>query len=88
MIARECQYVTGRTVANGGAGDSSVLTALGVFQGMRAGSEAAWGTDSLQGKRVGVAGVGKVGRHLVRPSSEDGADVVVTDVSQRRSKKY
>ena len=36
IIARECDYVTGRTVAHGGAGDSSVLTAFGVFQGMRA----------------------------------------------------
>ena len=35
-IARECEYVTGRTVAHGGAGDSSVLTAYGVFEGMRA----------------------------------------------------
>jgi valine dehydrogenase (NAD+) len=32
-IARECSFVTGRTVAHGGAGDSSVLTAYGVFQG-------------------------------------------------------
>lgn len=38
-IARECSYVTGRTVAHGGAGDSSVLTAFGVFQGMRAAAE-------------------------------------------------
>ena len=30
--------------------------------------------------RVGVSGVGKVGRHLVRHLVEDGADVVVTDV--------
>ena len=29
-------YVTGRSVAHGGAGDSSVLTAYGVWQGMRA----------------------------------------------------
>ena len=82
VIARECEYVTGRTVANGGAGDSSVLTALGVFQGMRACSEAAWGTDSLQGKRVGIAGVGKVGRHLVGHLIGAGAEVVVTDVSE------
>ena len=33
VIARECEYVTGRTVANGGAGDSSVLTALGRLPG-------------------------------------------------------
>ncbi|GAB3776388.1 valine dehydrogenase (NAD+) [Nocardioides ginsengisegetis] len=81
-IARECDYVTGRTVAHGGAGDSSVLTAFGVFQGMRAAAEVVWGTDSLAGRTVGVAGVGKVGRHLVRHLIEDGATVVVTDVHQ------
>jgi valine dehydrogenase (NAD+) len=87
VIARECEYVTGRTVENGGAGDSSVLTALGVFQGMRAACETAWGSDSLQGKRVGIAGVGKVGRHLVRHLLEEGADVVVADVSRSAVEK-
>jgi valine dehydrogenase (NAD+) len=79
-IARECRYVTGRTVTHGGAGDSSVLTAYGVFQGMRAAAEATWGAPTLRGRTVGVAGVGKVGHHLVRHLVEDGASVVVTDV--------
>ena len=79
-IARECDFVTGRTVAHGGAGDSSVLTAFGTFQGMRAAAEQAWGEPTLAGRTVGVAGVGKVGRHLVRHLIEDGASVVVTDV--------
>ncbi|MEP7091414.1 MAG: Glu/Leu/Phe/Val dehydrogenase dimerization domain-containing protein, partial [Nocardioidaceae bacterium] len=79
-IARECSFVTGRTVAHGGAGDSSVLTAYGVFAGMRAAAEVTWGAPSLQGRTVGVAGVGKVGRHLARHLVEDGATVVVTDV--------
>jgi valine dehydrogenase (NAD+) len=81
-IARECSYVTGRTVAHGGAGDSSVLTAYGVFQGMRAAAEQVWGEHTLAGRTVGVAGVGKVGRHLVRHLIEDGAGVVITDVHQ------
>lgn len=80
-IARESSFVTGRTVARGGAGDSSVLTAYGVFQGMRAAATAAWGGPSLEGRTVGVAGVGKVGHHLVRHLVEDGATVVVADVS-------
>jgi valine dehydrogenase (NAD+) len=80
-VARECSYVTGRTVAHGGAGDSSVLTAYGVFRGMQAAGEAAWGPGAvLEGRRVGVAGVGKVGRHLVGHLLEVGARVVVTDV--------
>jgi valine dehydrogenase (NAD+) len=81
IVARESRFVTGRSEALGGAGDSSVLTALGVFQGMRAGAEAVWGTPTLAGRRVGVAGVGKVGHHLVEHLLRDGATVVVSDVS-------
>ncbi len=82
VIAQESQFVTGRTVAQGGAGDSSVLTAYGVFQGMRAAAEATWGAPTLAGRTVGVAGVGKVGHHLVRHLLEDGAAVVISDVHE------
>ena len=81
LIARECQYVTGRTVPNGGAGDSSVLTALGVFQGMRAAADHLWGGTSLDGRVVGVEGVGKVGHRLVTHLTEAGASVVICDVN-------
>src|SRR4051794_31662407 len=80
VVARECRYVTGRSPAHGGAGDSSILTAYGVFQGMRAAAEHLWGTPSLRGRRVGVEGVGKVGHHLVEHLIDDGAAVVVSDV--------
>jgi valine dehydrogenase (NAD+) len=80
IVARECRYVTGRTVSHGGAGDSSVLTAFGVFQGMRAAAEHAWGSPSLEGRRVAVEGVGKVGARLVDHLVEAGAEVVICDV--------
>ncbi|MEU6034638.1 Glu/Leu/Phe/Val dehydrogenase dimerization domain-containing protein [Actinomadura sp. NPDC047616] len=82
VVARESRFVTGRTVANGGAGDSSVLTAYGVFQGMRAAAETVWGSPTLRGRRVGVEGVGKVGHRLVEHLREDGAEVVICDVSE------
>ena len=82
VVARECDFVTGRSEAHGGAGDSSVLTAYGVFQGMRAAAEHVWGSPTVARRTVGVAGVGKVGRHLVRHLLEDGAAVVVTDVNE------
>jgi valine dehydrogenase (NAD+) len=58
-----------------------VLTAFGVFQGMRAAADHTWGTSSLEGRRVGVEGVGKVGRRLVDHLIEGGAQVVVCDVN-------
>jgi valine dehydrogenase (NAD+) len=81
VVALECPYTTGRSPANGGAGDSSLLTALGVYQGMRAAAQAVWGAPTLAGRRVGITGVGKVGRRLAAHLLEDGADVVVADAN-------
>jgi valine dehydrogenase (NAD+) len=80
VVARTNKWTTGRSPENGGCGDSSVLTAFGVFQGMRASARHKWGAPTLSGRTVGVAGVGKVGHILVRHLLEDGARVVVTDV--------
>jgi valine dehydrogenase (NAD+) len=57
-----------------------VLTAFGVYQGMRASAQHLWGDPSLRGRKVGIAGVGKVGHHLVKHLMDEGAEVVVTDV--------
>jgi valine dehydrogenase (NAD+) len=81
VVARESRHVTGRSPDAGGAGDSSILTAFGVFQGMRAAARHRWGTDDLAGKTVGVAGLGKVGRHLVPHLTEAGAQIIACDVN-------
>jgi valine dehydrogenase (NAD+) len=83
VVATETRFVTGRSESHGGAGDSSVLTAYGVFQGMRAAAEHRWGEPTLAGRRVGVAGLGKVGKHLIGHLLDNGAWVVATDVSER-----
>jgi len=82
VVARECRWTTGRSPENGGAGDSSVLTAFGVYQGMRASAQHLWGDPSLRGRKVGIAGVGKVGHHLVKHLRDEGAEVVITDVRE------
>jgi valine dehydrogenase (NAD+) len=81
VVAKETDFVTGRSPAQGGAGDSAVLTAFGVFQAMRAAAQHTWGAPTLAGRRVAVEGVGKVGHHLVEHLLADGASVVVSDVS-------
>ncbi len=80
VVGRETRFAHGRSLAVGGCGDSSVLTAFGVFQGMRAAAQHRWGAPTLAGRTVAVAGVGKVGSWLVDSLVEDGASVVVTDV--------
>jgi valine dehydrogenase (NAD+) len=81
VIGKYTEHVTGRSSAAGGSGDSARLTALGVFNAMRAGAESVWGTGSLAGRTVGVEGVGKVGRELIALLLADGADVCATDVN-------
>ena len=83
VVSETTRWATGRSEANGGAGDSSVLTAYGVFQGQRACAQHVWGEPTLKGRTVGIAGVGKVGRLLTGHLLEDGASVVVTDVSEK-----
>jgi len=83
VVARTCRWTTGRSPEQGGAGDSSVLTAFGVFQGMLACAQHLWGAPTLEGRTVGVAGVGKVGRLLVGHLLEAGARVVITDVREQ-----
>ena len=56
IVAKETKYATGRSIEDGGAGDSSILTAYGVFCGMRAAAEHRWGTPNLAGRTVGLSG--------------------------------
>ena len=81
VIAQECDFVTGGSTDRGGAGDSSILTAVGVFAAMRAAAQHVWGEPTLAGKRVGIEGAGKVGGRLAAHLLEDGAKVTITDVN-------
>jgi valine dehydrogenase (NAD+) len=83
IVAETTRWATGRSESRGGAGDSSVLTAFGVFQGQRACAQYLWGAPTLKGRRVGIAGVGKVGRLLAGHLLEDGASVMVTDINEQ-----
>lgn len=61
--------------------DPSPLTALGVYQAMRAGAAERWGSDALAGKHVAVQGVGHVGAALVGLLYAAGATATVCDVN-------
>lgn len=79
VMGRVSKYVVGRSVDQGGSGDSGHSTALGVFSALQAAAADVWGPNGVADRQVGVEGVGKVGRHLVRMLVDAGARVVVSD---------
>jgi leucine dehydrogenase len=80
----ESPYFVGLPEEDGGSGDSAVITAFGVWRGMKAVAAHLWGTDSLQGRRIAVQGLGKVGYRLVEHLVEEGAELTVTDLQPER----
>lgn len=87
VIGERCSSVFGRTVANGGSGTSAPATADGVFEGMRAAAEFAFGTGGLAGATVAVQGVGAVGRLLAARLREAGSSLILSDLDEGRAKE-
>jgi leucine dehydrogenase len=85
IMRTETPYVVTVSEALGGSGDSSLATAYGVFQGIRACLEEAYGSPLLEERTVAVQGVGSVGAELVHYLAEAGARVTVADVNQQRA---
>ena len=83
-IFMETNHVAGKPQAYGGGGDPSPVTAYGVYMGMKASAKEVWGTDSLEGKKVVVQGVGHVGMHLVDMLMKENAQVSISDIFQDR----
>lgn len=82
-IFTETNHVTGVAQQNGGSGNPSPYTALGVFRGIEASATKAFGSRSLKGKTIAVQGVGAVGFELCKLLTEAGASIIYTDVNER-----
>ena len=81
VIRRETRYVTGVSSTLGGSGDPSPITAYGVYLSMLACAEEVLHEHALEGRRIAVQGVGKVGYPLVKLLVEEAkAKVTVSDV--------
>jgi len=79
-ISMETKYVTGLPKAIGGSGDPSPVTAYGVYQGIKACAKKAYGSDSLEGKRISMQGAGHVSSHLAKFLSKEGAELFMCDI--------
>ncbi len=81
-VRMETPYVAGLPINMGGSGDPSPVTAYGVYMGMKAAAKKAYGSDSLEGKRVVVQGAGHVGSYLIDYLVKEKAIVSVSDIFQ------
>ena len=75
----ETSHVTGLSPSEGGLGDPSPITALGVFHGQRAALKAIFGQDQLAGRTVAIQGLGQVGSHLLYHLVSAGANIIACD---------
>jgi leucine dehydrogenase len=87
IIRTVTKSVTGVDVANGGSGDPSPFTALGVRRGIEACVKIKLGRDSLEGVHVAVQGVGHVGYHLCKELHAQGAKISVADVDPLKAER-
>ena len=86
VIGERTDHVFCRSLGNGGSGDPSVHTALGVFHGIRATLAHTFGADDPAGRTVLVQGTGSVGAKLTRLLLDAGAIVLVSDVDDDRAR--
>ncbi len=80
---KETNCIVGVNEEYGGSGDSSIPTAMGVIYGLQATSQNVWGSKDLHGKSYAIQGLGKVGFKVAERLLEEGADLYVTDISQK-----
>ncbi|MDT7832195.1 Glu/Leu/Phe/Val dehydrogenase [Flavobacteriaceae bacterium S356] len=92
IIREVTPHVTGISESKGGSGNPSPVTAYGVYMGMKAASKYKFGTEKLEGRKILVQGIGHVGETLVKHITDEGAQVIINDINEKRleelSKKY
>ena len=87
-VNMETDHVVGLPESMGGGGDPSPVTAYGVYMGMKAAVKHAFGNESLNGKKVAIQGIGKVGGHLLEHLHKEGAKLFITDINEEMLAKY
>lgn len=85
--AKQTKYLVGLPEEYGGSGNSAIITAYGVWRGIKATAEEAFGTDALKNLIITVQGLGKVGQQLVKYLYEEEAKIIVTDILEENVQK-
>ena len=80
-VRQETRHVVGLDVTLGGSGDTSIMTGLGIYMGIKACAADVWGADSLRGRTIAMQGFGKVATRTAEHLLEEDARVIAADIN-------
>ncbi len=81
FIAEETNHVVGLPQSSGGSGDTSEMTGLGVYLGMKAAAKSKWGNDNLDGKTIVFQGFGNVAYNTSLHLIKEQARLIASDIN-------
>jgi leucine dehydrogenase len=84
VIHERTSHLTGLPTEEGGTGDPSPFTAIGVEAAIRACARARFGSRDLRGRTISIIGLGHVGGALAKRLAEDGCRLLVSDIADER----
>lgn len=81
-IKNRTSHILGIAGEANSSGDPSPVTAWGVYNGMLACAEKAFGAKSLKGLKISMQGLGAVNYHLLKYLHQEGAAVTACDINK------
>jgi leucine dehydrogenase len=84
VIAQRTGHVVGLPRRQGGSGDPSPYTAMGVEAAIRACCQRVFSSSSLKERTVAVIGLGHVGSRVAKRCAKAGATLVVSDIDKHK----
>jgi leucine dehydrogenase len=87
IMRRKTRYVVGLPHAKS-SGDPGPFTAWGTFRGIQSVVKRLYNTDSLEGKKVAVQGLGNVGGYLIDYLFWAGAELILSDMDGAKLQRY
>ncbi len=79
--------IVGGTAKTGSFGATGKSAAFGVLLSMKEATRARYGHSSLDGKKIAIQGLGQLGSNLARSLINEGANLIITDISEQAVNK-
>ncbi|MES2273842.1 MAG: Glu/Leu/Phe/Val dehydrogenase dimerization domain-containing protein [Chlamydiota bacterium] len=87
IIRRQTKYVVGLSHEKS-SGDPGPFTAWGTYRGIQSAVKKLYGTDSLEGKKIAIQGLGNVGAPLVEFLFWAGANLTFADIDPIKTERF